>query len=363
MLCQKGQPRSLRPAYKSITLSISRAKSPFFGIIRHMRVAMYYSNSDVRVKEQPAPKIGEGELLVKVWASGICGSDVMEWYRAHKVPLCLGHEIAGEIVEAGAGVRKYKKGQRIACSHHVPCGDCHYCKMGHETVCETLRKTNFDPGGFAEYVRLPKINVEKGVYLLPDSVTYEEATFVEPLACVLRGQRLAGIKKGHTVLVIGCGMSGLLHIQTAKLNEASEVFAADIIDSKLKTAESFGAQKAKDDCLADIVILCASAPAAIERALKSVDRGGVVLFFAAANKDTKIPLDINKIFWRNEITLTSSYAAGPAEHLEALRLISAHKVNVKDMITHRFGLTDAQKGFKLVAEGKESIKVIIEPQK
>lgn len=331
-----------------------------------MRVAMYYSNDDVRPQEQPMPKIGEGELLIKVWASGICGSDVMEWYRAHKVPLVLGHEIAGEIVEVGKGVAKYKKGQRIACSHHVPCGECRYCKMGHETVCETLRKTNFDPGGFAEYVRLPGINVERGVYVLPDNVSYEEATFTEPLACVLRGQRLAGIKKGRVVLVIGCGMSGLLHIQMARLNGASKVFAADIIDSKLKAAKDFGADEVfntNDGRLTDIVVLCASAPAAIEQALKSVDRGGVVLFFAAANKDTRIPLDINEIFWRNEITLTSSYAASPEEHLEALKLINAHKVNVKDMITHRFGLTDAQKGFKLVAEGKESIKVIIEPQR
>jgi L-iditol 2-dehydrogenase len=328
-----------------------------------MRVAMYYSNNDVRSQEQPVPKIGEGELLIKVWASGICGSDVMEWYRAHKVPLCLGHEIAGEIVEVGPGVKKYKKGQRIACSHHVPCGECHYCKMGHETVCETLRKTNFDPGGFAEYVRLPKINVEKGVYALPDNVSYEEATFVEPLACVLRGQRLAKIKKGHTVLVIGCGMSGLLHIQMARLNGASKIFAADIVDSKLKMAKNFGADEAADNCLADIVILCASAPAAIERGLASVDRGGTVLFFAAANKDTKIPLDINKIFWRNEITLMSSYAATPEEHIEALGLIAKKRINVKDMITHKLSLTETQKGFKLVVESKESIKVIIEPQR
>lgn len=357
--------------------SISRAKSTFFGIIKRMKVAMYYSNSDVRLQEQPVPKIGEGELLIKVWASGICGSDMMEWYRKHKVPLVLGHEIAGEIVKVGKGVAKYKKSQRIACSHHVPCGECHYCKMGHETVCETLRKTNFDPGGFAEYVRLPMINVEKGVYVLPDNVSYEEATFTEPLACILRGQRLASIKKGHTVLVIGCGMSGLLHIQMAKLNGASKIFATDIIDPKLKAAKDFGAnevfnarnygpetlKKLNNGRLADIVVLCASAAPAIEQALKSVDRGGAVLFFAAANKDTKIPLDINEIFWRNEITLTSSYAASPEEHLEALKLISGRKVNVKDMITHRFGLTDTQKGFKLVAEGKESIKVIIEPQR
>lgn len=340
-----------------------------------MKVAMYYSNNDVRLEERPAPKIGEGELLVKVWASGLCGTDVMEWYRINRVPLVLGHEIAGEIVEVGPGVKKYKKGQRIACSHHVPCGECHYCRMGHETVCETLRKTNFDPGGFSEYVRLPKINVEKGVYLLPDTVSYEEATFTEPLACVLRGQRLAGIKKGQRVLVIGSGISGLLHIQMAKENGAAKVTATDIIDYRLNYAKRLGADVVfKNDVrgqapevsvpeLADLVILCAGARQAVEQALKSVDRGGTVLLFAAAGKDETMTIDINKMFWRNETTVMSSYAASPKEHLEALELIAKKKINVKDMITHRFGLTEAGKGFKLVAEAKESVKVIIEPQK
>lgn len=342
-----------------------------------MRVAMYYSNNDVRLEERPMPKIGEDELLIKVWASGICGTDVMEWYRINRVPLVLGHELAGEIVETGKAVSRYKKGQRITCSHHVPCGECHYCRMGHPTVCETLRKTNFEPGGFAEFVRLPKINVKFGIYPLPDNVSYEEGTFTEPLACVLRGQRLTGLKKDQAVLVIGSGISGLLHIQMAKQNGASKVFATDIVDYRLKCAKNFGADAAFDareyapeklrklngGRLADLVILCAGAPQAIEQALKSVERGGAILFFAAANQGANISLDINEIFWRNEITLTSSYAASPKEHLEALRLISERKIKVKEMITHKFGLTDAQKGFKLVAEAKESIKVIIEPQK
>ncbi|MBI4335038.1 MAG: alcohol dehydrogenase catalytic domain-containing protein [Candidatus Omnitrophica bacterium] len=343
-----------------------------------MRVAIYYSNGDVRIEERPSPKIGEGELLIKVVASGLCGTDVMEWYRINRVPLVLGHEIAGEIIEVGPGVKKYKKGQRIACSHHVPCGECHYCRMGHETVCETLRKTNFDPGGFSEYARLPKINVEKGVYVLPDSVSYEEATFTEPLACVLRGQRLAGIKNGQEVLVIGSGISGLLHIQMAKVNGAAKITATDINDYRLNFAKKFGADAAiRADVRgqapagsvpsavpsSDLVILCAGAKSAVEQALKSVDSGGTVLFFAAAGKDQTMTIDINKMFWRNEITLTSSYAASPKEHLEALELIAKKRINVKDMITHRFGLTEAQKGFKLVAEAKESVKVIIDPQK
>src|SRR3990172_4974037 len=172
-----------------------------------MRVAKWYSNKDVRVEEMPVPKIGPGELLVLVEASGICGSDVMEWYRIDRAPLVLGHEIGGRVLAVGQGVTKYKVGDRVTVAHHVPCNTCHYCLSGHHTVCDTLRRTNFDPGGLAEYIRLPAINVDRGVLRLPDEVSYEEATFIEPLACVLRGQRQAHIQPGMSVLVIGSGIA------------------------------------------------------------------------------------------------------------------------------------------------------------
>jgi len=157
-----------------------------------MRVAVYYSNNDIRIEERPRPRVGRDEILVKIEASGICGTDCLEWYRKSRVPLVLGHEIAGTVVEAGKGVRGFKTGDRVSASHHVPCGKCRFCLDGHETVCDTLRKTNFDPGGFSEFIRIPKINVEKGTYLIPRNLSFEEATFIEPLACVLRGQRRAG---------------------------------------------------------------------------------------------------------------------------------------------------------------------------
>jgi len=339
---------------------------------------MYYSNKDVRLEEMPAPEIGPGEILVRVMASGICGSDVMEWYRINKVPLVLGHEIAGTIEKAGEGVKDLKKGARIAVSHHVPCNRCHHCLSGHETVCEMLLKTNFYPGGFAEFVRVPAINIEQqGVYMLPDALSFEEATFIEPLGCVLRGQRSAGVKENQTVLVIGSGISGLLHIQYSRMLGARLVIATDISQYRLDAARRSGADHAFDakeyspeklrdvngGMLADVVILCAGAKSAVGQALDSVERGGTVLFFAAAEKDLALPKSINDIFWRTEVTLTSSYAATPKEHLEALELISAHKINVKDMITHRFGLAQAGEGFRLVAGAGDSIKVIIEPQK
>lgn len=343
-----------------------------------MRTAVYYSNKDIRIEERPKPAAGAGELLVRVEASGVCGTDCLEWYRINRVPLILGHEIAGTIVEAGRGVKGYKPGDRISASHHVPCGECRFCLDGHETVCDTLRKTSFDPGGFAEFVRIPGINIEKkGVYAIPKNVSFEEATFIEPLACVIRGERLASMKEGKTVLVVGSGISGLLHIQLAKLKGAKRVFATDVADYRLAAARRFGAdfsinakeytpdrlKELNDGYLADFIVVCTGALAAYEQALKSIERGGTILFFAATDKGATIPLSINDLFWRNEITLTSSYAGSPKDHIEALSLIASKKINVRDMITHRLGLKDTGLGFKLVAEAKDSIKVIIEPQR
>ncbi len=342
-----------------------------------MRVAMWYNNRDVRIEEMPIPQIGSGELLVRVEASGICGSDVMEWYRLDRAPLVLGHEIGGQIVAVGDGVKQYKEGDRLSAAHHVPCNTCYYCLSGHHTVCDTLRKTNFDPGGFAEYIRLPVINVDRGIFLLPDEVSYEEATFIEPLACVLRGQRLAHMQPGNSVLVIGSGIAGLLHVQLARTLGAGRLIATDINDYRLKAAQRFGADTtihAAEDLsvrlrqvnqgrLADLVIVCTGATSAIVQALQSVERGGTILLFAPTGPGITIPISINELFWRNDITLTTSYAGSPADYQTALELIRAGTIPVRQMITHHLGLAETGLGFQLVADAEDSIKVIIEPQR
>lgn len=320
-----------------------------------MRVARYYNNNDVRLEEMPTPKIGCGELLVQVEACGICGSDVMEWYRIHKAPLVLGHELAGRIVEGD------KKGERVTIAHHVPCYKCKYCMNGHETACDTLRKTNIDPGGFSEFVRVPAINVERGVFIIPDHVSYEEATFTEPIACVLRAFRIARLKPGQSVLVIGSGIAGLLSIIVAKALGAGLIMAADIVPYRIEMAKRLGADT--NIRSADLVMVCTGAEAALRQALGCVDRGGVILFFAPTGSGVTIPISINDLFFRNDITLTTSYAGSPDDYRGALELISSRKVNVKDLITHRFGLADTQKGFQLVAKAQDSIKVIIEPRR
>lgn len=327
-----------------------------------MQVARYYNNRDIRLEEHPKPQIGPGEILVKIIASGICGTDVMEWYRTKKGPRILGHEIAGEIVESKSD--KYKKGQRVFVSHHVPCNQCKYCREGNHTACETLHTGNFDPGGYSEFVRAPKINVDHGTYVLPDNVSYEEGTFIEPLACAIRGQRVIGVKKNHTVLILGSGVSGILNIFIAKLIGA-KVIATDIDEYRLKKAKEFGADEvinvAKQDLSsikAERIIICTGALKAVEQAFQCIDKKGVILLFAIPSVDIKIPtLD----FWRNEISFVSSYGAAPQDLEESLELIKKGKVNVKDTITHRLPLKDIQKGFQIVVEAKESLKVVLSP--
>ncbi len=341
-----------------------------------MRVAMYYSNRDVRLEKMRVPKIGSGELLVRVRASGICGSDLMEWYRIKKAPLVLGHEIAGDVVEVGEGVKDFRVGDRVFASHHVPCGKCRYCLAGHQSVCDMLRTTHFYPGGFAEYIRVPKINVELGTYRLPDGITFDEGSFIEPLACVVRAQRFARLTPGQTVLVIGSGISGLLHIQLARVHGASRIIATDVSEFRLRAAVEFGADATirgtedvparlrdlNDSRLADLVIVCTGAMPAIEQAVKSVDRGGTLLFFAPTAAGVEVPIPLFD-FWRDEISVLTSYAGSGQDLLESIELIHNRRVRVADMITHRLPLAEAARGFQLTASGQDSIKVIIDPFK
>jgi L-iditol 2-dehydrogenase len=335
---------------------------------------MYYNNRDVRLEALPVPKIGAGELLLRTRASGICGSDLMEWYRIKKAPLVLGHEITGEVIEVGAGVENFQVGDRVFSSHHVPCGTCRYCLAGHQSVCDLLRTTHFDPGGFAEYIRVPKINVELGTLKIPDTMTYDEGSFIEPLACVVRAQRFARVAEGQTVLVIGSGISGLLHIQLARARGAERIIATDLSDYRLSAAKRFGADatlhgledvpakllELNGGRLADRVIVCAGALPAAQQATKSVDRGGTLLFFAPTAAGVDVPIPLFE-FWRDEINVVTSYAGSGEDLKESLELIRDHKVRVADMVTHRLPLAETGLGFELTASGRDSIKVIIDP--
>ncbi|MCK4347908.1 MAG: zinc-dependent dehydrogenase [Thermoplasmatales archaeon] len=344
--------------------------------MKKMQVAMYYNNNDVRIEKMPIPEIDDNEMLVKVKASGICGSDVMEWYRIKKAPLVLGHEIAGDIVEVGKNVEKYKVGDKVFVSHHVPCNTCRYCLDGQHTLCDTLHSTNFYPGGFAEYLRVPEINVDRGTFVLPKEMTYDEGVFIEPLACVVRGMRVAEMKLGKSVLVIGSGIAGLLHIKLARALGANKVIATDINDYRLKMAKKLGAdivinakenvpvkvKKYNDGRLADLVVLCTGVIPAVKQAINSVDRGGTLLFFAPTEPGVEIPFPLFDL-WNKGVKMVSTYAGGPRDIADAIEMIRFKKVTVTDMISHKLPLSEAAKGFKLVAQAQESIKVILYPQK
>ncbi|OGX31642.1 MAG: alcohol dehydrogenase [Omnitrophica WOR_2 bacterium RIFCSPLOWO2_12_FULL_46_30] len=339
-----------------------------------MRVGMYYNNRDVRVEEMPKPKIGPGEFLLKVRASGICGSDVMEWYRIKKAPLVLGHEATGEIAEVGEGVKNYKIGDRVFVAHHIPCNTCRYCLSGEHTACETLQSTNYYPGGFAEYIRVPALNVLRGALLLPPEVSFEEGTFIEPLACVLRGQRMARLKAKQSVLILGSGISGLLHLLLARTSGAQRIIMTDINKYRLKVASELGAdsvinanedvialfRKNNEGRLADLVVVCSSATPAFQQALELVERAGTILCFAPTLPGVKLEVPVAD-FWRNNIKIIHSYGSSPEDAGAALELLRAKRITVTGLITHRLKLSQIGEGFRIMLEGKDSIKVIIEP--
>ncbi|MEM3402524.1 MAG: zinc-dependent dehydrogenase [Candidatus Hadarchaeales archaeon] len=340
-----------------------------------MRVAVYYNNRDVRVEEMPKPEISSDEILLRTMVCGICGSDVLEWYRVKSAPRVLGHEATGVIEEVGENVSGWRLGDRVFVSHHVPCGNCKYCLRGHETACETLHTTNFYPGGFSEFIRIPKINVEKGIYRLPPSLSFEEGTLIEPLACVVRGQRLAGVKGDGVILVLGSWPPGILHISLAKAKKIGKIIATDISEYRLQAAKKFGADEVIDarenvpkvvreitGSGADWVIVCTGAEKAAAQAMESVERGGVILFFAVPPPGVGVSIPLAD-FWRNEISVMTSYGAAPRDLVEALDLLSGRKVKVDGLITHRFGLSEIQKAFSMVAAGENCLKVVIEPQR
>jgi L-iditol 2-dehydrogenase len=342
-----------------------------------LRVAVYHSNRDVRIEERPRPGIGPGEILMRIEASGVCGSDVMEWYRLPKAPIVLGHEVAGVVEEVGEGVEGFAAGDRIVTTHHVPCMGCRYCRTDRHAVCESLRTTSFDPGGFAEYVRLPAVNVERGTFKVPDGVTFEEASFVEPLACVVRALRLSGLHSGDGVAVLGSGVSGILMILMARHLGAGRIVATDVSEARLKMAVRFGADEAVrgdgpevvDAVLAanrgdgfEQVLVCTGAHPVAGQALRIVDLGGTLLYFAPLDPGETLPLEMNDL-WKRGVKIVHSYAGPPDDMRAALDLIAARRVDVASMITHRLPLAETAEAFRLMLEGGASLKVIVEPQK
>ncbi len=338
-----------------------------------MKVAKLYSFGDIRIEEMPVPEIGPGDALMKTIACGICSGDVMPWYIEKKAPLVPGHEPAGEIVEVGREVRSFKPGDRVFPHHHAPCFTCKYCRRGDYVQCETWRNTRLLPGGIAEYVLIPGINLENDTLDIPDTLSYEDGTLIEPTACVVKALKRAQLKRGDIVLVIGLGVMGLLNVLLARKYGAGKIIGADMVPYRLKKAREFGADETvdvsktdlvgslrelTDGFMADLVIVGPNSVDAMNQGLHSVGAGGSVLFFTPAKPGEYLSLQPNEIYFR-DISMITSYSCGPTDTADALEIIEEGLVRADKLITHRFPIDQTAEAFRLTAQAGDSLKSVI----
>jgi L-iditol 2-dehydrogenase len=339
-----------------------------------MKVATYYSRHDIRLEEMPTPKVGPREILVEVKACGLCGSDLMEWYAKEKAPAVLGHEPAGVVAEIGKGVTEFEVGDRVFVHHHVPCFTCHHCVRGHCTLCQTFKATHLDPGGFAEYIRVPAPNVERDVLKLPSNMSFEQATLIEPVATCIRGIERTAIQTGDTVLVIGAGAAGIIHMQLARIYGAGLVAITDFAPFRLEMARQLGAglaisahedvstalKEANEGRGADAVIVTAGSIEGMQQGLSLAEGGGTVLLFAPSPPDALLSVSPHHLLF-SEITVTASYSCSHVETRQALKLIQRGCIQVDGLITHRFDLSGVGEAIRLAAEVGDSLKIVITP--
>jgi len=344
-----------------------------------LKVAKLYSFNDIRIEDIPIPEIGPGDALMKTKASGICSGDVMSWYIEKKAPLVLGHEPAGEIVKVGNKVTSFKPGDRVFSHHHAPCLTCRYCRRGDYVQCETWKNTSIIPGGISEFILIPEINLKNDTLKLPDHVSFEDGTLIEPTACVLKGLKRTGLTTenfslpGRTVLIIGLGVMGQLNILVARRFGAGRIIGADMVQYRLKKAEGFGADDTIDvskenltDSLrtltrgemADLVIVGPNSADAMRDGIFSAGAGGTVLFFTPAKPSETLTIDPNYLYFR-DINIVTSYSCGPTETEEALKLIEGGVVRAEMIVTHRFPIEKTAEAFRLTAQAKDSLKVVI----
>ena len=324
-----------------------------------MRVARSFAPGDVRIEEAPEPEPGPGEVVCDVLACGVCGSDVTDWYIASRLPAVLGHEVIGAVRAVGAGAISTAPavGARVAIHHHAPCGECRRCRRGHETLCERFRATRLDPGGFAERVRvMPELVAE--LLELPDGLDPVTATFIEPLACVLRAQDRAGLRAGDSLLVVGAGVNGLLQIAAAHARGVEVVWVREPQQRRLELAEGWGAEHHGNE-LVDVAIVCTPKPDAIAAAAAAVAPGGTLCFYAPPAPETPPALDATALYLR-EITVTASYSAGPGDMRAALELIAGGRIEPRALVSHRLPLEETGRALDLQRRAG-GLKIVVEP--
>lgn len=338
-----------------------------------MKAARLYTLDDVRVEQAPVPEIGEHEALVAVKACGICGSDTMPWYAAKKAPFCPGHEPVGVIQEVGRAVSGFKPGDRVFVHHHAPCFDCKYCRKKQYALCPAWKATNLDPGGMAEFFRVPAINLRNDTLPLPDSLSFEDGALIEPTACVVKSLRKANLDRRDTMLVIGLGVMGQSHILLARHYSVGRIIGADLVPFRLEKALEFGCDEVIDVSaerlservhdltggeLADLVVVGPSSVSAMQSALKCVGKGGTVLFFTPSEEAHTLSINPYDLYFR-EINLLFSYSCGPDDTRESLSLIEKGVLNAEMLVTHRYPLDQIQDAVDNTVRAKESLKTLV----
>ncbi len=339
-----------------------------------MKAAVYYGQQDIRIEEVPAPEIGEDEILVQMKVCGVCGSDLMDWYLESRAPLVLGHEPAGVVAKKGRKVEDVDIGDKVFVHHHVACLTCHYCLSGDYTLCEQFHKTNIKPGGFAEYFRVPVPNLRLDTLKIPSSLSFEDATLIEPVGCCVRALRKCGVRAGNSIAVIGAGATGLIHAALAKIYGASPIIVSDLIDFRLSFAKKFGAdvvvnskredlnetvKNETDGRGVDLAVVTAPSLEAYKAGIAVCRRGGKLCVFAPTTPGKHLEISPKELFF-SELQIIPSYSTSHLETRAALRLIESGKIRVEELITHRFKLEETAKAFTTALEGRESLKVVVQ---
>ena len=333
-----------------------------------VRVAMYYGLGKIRLQAAPDPVAGPGEIVIRMTACGICGTDLMGWYQDPRAPVVLGHEPVGVVHQVGEGA-PFAIGERVFVHHHVPCFVCDRCRAGRHTLCERFRQTNIDPGGLAELIRVPAENVRADVLRLPDGVSDWVATLVEPLACVLRGLRQVEVGPGVRVAIVGAGGMGLLEAQAAVAFGAGRVVVIEPRADRRAVAQSLGfavlsssdpeaLKREMGGALADVVIVCTHDHGAIAGALALAGHSARIQLFAPTEPGEFVALDLGSIFFR-EVSIGATYSAGPFDTREALDLLAAGQIDAGAIVSHRVPFDRVEHAFDLARDGT-AIKVVVE---
>jgi L-iditol 2-dehydrogenase len=340
-----------------------------------MKVAVYYNNHDIRIEERQVPEPGPGEILVKTKACGVCVADTMEWYLTPRAPLTLGHEPTGVVAKVGPGVQNFKEGDRIAVHHHVPCLVCEHCRRGNFTLCATFKQTHIQPGGFSEYFLASPLHAERDAFILPEAVSFEVGTLMEPLACVVHAIRKANVQAGDSVVLIGTGAMGLMFIQALKFWGVRKLVVYEVLEWRQQKALEFGAPvvlKPSDNVDEDVgrvktllgsegadkVFIAAKDLRAMDLGMRLANKGGTVLFFATPHPEEFVKLYPSYIFF-NELTITSSYSANHLDTRMALELLANGAVDGRSVISHQFPLERLSDAILQTVSREGSLKCII----